>query len=140
MMNMTDKFNNLSTEAFGNTFDEKEEPTRFIYVILLLVTILFGFLGNSLILVVMCNKSFNKTSTSVYLSVLAVSDSLMLFAGPLTVSVFPSKAFLKTDLRTVHLSTCWGLKFTIYYARYLSSFCLVSITAERLIVILKPHR
>ena len=140
VMNTTDKIWNLSSHTFVNGSDKNVGTIRSIYITLMMTIVSFGFLGNALILVVMCNKSFSKTSTSVYLSVLAVSDSLMLFAGPLAVNVFPTDMSLKIDLRTVHLSTCWILKILIYWARYFSSFCLASITVERMIVILKPHR
>ena len=139
-MNTTDGIWNLSSRTFVNVSDKNVGTIRSIYVTLMMTIVSFGFVGNALILVVMCNKSFSKTSTSVYLSVLAVSDSLMLFAGPLAVNVFPTDMSLKIDLRTVHLSTCWILKFLIYWARYFSSFCLASITVERMIVILKPHK
>ena len=132
------------THAIGTDKPCKSDKSigaiRSIYVTLTIIIVSFGFVGNALILIVMCNKAFNKTSTSVYLSALAVSDSLMLFAGPLSVNVFRTNMSLKIDLRTIHLSICWILKILIYWARYFSSFCLASITVERLIVILKPHK
>ena len=139
-MNTTDNIWNFSSHAFVNESNKSIAAIRSIYVTLTIIIVSFGFVGNALILIVMCNKAFNKTSTSVYLSALAVSDSLMLFAGPLCVNVFRTDMSLKIDLRTIHLSTCWILKVLIYWARYFSSFCLASITVERLIVILKPHK
>ena len=130
-MNSTDMISNFSSHVLKNVSDKNVGTLRSIYITLMSTVVSFGFVGNTLILVVMCNKAFNKTSTSVYLSVLAVSDSLMLFSGPLTVNVFRTNMSLKIDLRTVHQSACWILKFLIYWARYLSSFCLVSITVER---------
>ena len=116
-------------------------PTEeLIYLVVKMTIVLIGFLGNGLILVVMCNNAFNKTSTSVYLSALAICDNLMLFSGPLVVDIFPSGLTLNLDLRTLHLSSCWILKFLVYWSRHMSSFCLMSITMERVIAILKPHK
>ena len=99
-----------------------------------------GFIGNTLVLVVMCNRRFEKTSTSIYLVVLAISDNLLLFSGPVTGVLLMSGLFPKFDIRTTKILVCYVLKFFLYWSRQLSSFCLMSITIERLVVILKPHR
>ena len=110
-----------------------------VYNIIMPTIILIGFVGNALILVVMCSRKFDKTSTSIYLTVLAVGDSLFLFAGPL-MDILPSAFGLDIDLRTIDISACWILKFLIYWARHMSSVCLISITLERLIAVLIPHK
>ena len=130
-----------NTANYSELSQEETIPTdQFIYLVTMITTVTVGFLGNGLILVVMCNNAFGKTSTSVYLSVLAVCDSLLLFSGSLVVDIIPSGLTSKLDLRTLHLSTCWILKFLVYWSRQMSSSCLVSITIERVIAILKPHK
>ena len=129
------------TANYSKLLQEETIPTdQYIYLVAMVIIASVGFLGNGLILVVMCNSAFSKTSTSVYLSVLAVCDSLLLFSGSLVVNIFPSDLTLKLDLRTLHISTCWILKFLVYWSRQMSSSCLVSITIERVIAILKPHK
>ena len=100
--------------------------------------VFLGFLGNTLILVVMCNRKVEKSSTGVYLCVLAVSDSLMLFSGPLNLNMLPK--WFGIRLNRVHIVSCWILKFLLFWSRHLSAWCIVLITVERLIAILKPHR
>ena len=116
------------------------ERGKIIFLSTTTLIIFSGFLGNTLILVVMCNKKFDKTSTSVYLSVLAVSDSLVLFSESFAVLFLSSNLTVGNDSRTLHISLCLILKFLIYWSRHLSSFCLMSATIERLIAVLKPHK
>ena len=102
--------------------------------------VLVGFIGNTLILVVMSNRKFDRTSTSVYLSMLAICDNLTLFSGPFVSSILNSDIFFLVDLETIHMSLCWILRFFIIWARHTSSWCLVLITVERMIVILKTSQ
>ena len=128
-----------ATMEANNTTQEK--PTFFkLYITAITTITLIGFLGNALILVVMCNRKFTKTSTSIYLTVLAISDSLTLFSGPLAVDILPSAFSVKVDIRTLHISGCWIVRYLIYWSRHLSSICLISITVERLIAVIKPHK
>ena len=102
--------------------------------------VLVGFIGNTLILVVMSNRKFDRTSTSVYLSMLAICDNITLFCGPFSSSILNSDIFFLVDLETIHMSLCWISRFFIIWARHMSSWCLVLITVERMVVILKPHK
>ena len=102
--------------------------------------VLVGFIGNTLILVVMSNQKFDRTSTSVYLSILAICDNLTLFSGEFVSSILNSDIFFQVNLERAHISLCWILRFLIVWARYTSSWCLVLITVERMVVILKPHK
>ena len=139
-MNYSYKAENVTTNYSELPREETISTEQYIYLVVKMTIVIIGFLGNGLILVVMCNNAFNKTSTSVYLSALAICDTLMLFSGSLVVDIFPSGLTLNSDLRTLHISTCWILKFLVYWSRHMSSFCLVSITMERVIAILKPHK
>ena len=136
--NMTHNFSESTSETgFGQGFDTAEKR---VYVFTLATVVTIGFLGNALILVVMCSRKFENTSTSIYLNVLAVCDTLSLLSGPFVANVLSSDVSVHFDLRTVHISSCYILKFLIYWSLHLSSVCLVSITVERLIVVIKPHR
>ena len=119
---------------------ERNKNGEIVYLSAVTFLVLVGFLGNSLILVVMSNRKFDRTSTSVYLSILAVCDNLTLFSGPFASSILNSDILFLVDLETVHISLCWILRFFIIWARHMSSWCLVLITVERMIVILKPHK
>ena len=119
---------------------ESNKNGEIVYFTAVTFLVLVGFMGNSLILFVMSNRKFDRTNTSVYLSILAVCDNLTLFSGPFASSILNSDILFLVDLETVHISLCWILRFFIIWARHMSSWCLVLITVERMIVILKPHR
>ena len=139
-MNYTYRAENNTANYSEHSQGETIPTEQFIYLVVMVTIVSIGFLGNGLILVVMCNNAFSKTSTSIYLSVLAVSDSLLLFSGSLVTDIFPSGLTINSDIRTLHILTCWILKFLVFWSRHMSSFCLVSITMERVIAILKPHK
>ena len=126
----------LST--LDNHEDDNDRTAKMTYVLIMSCVFILGLFGNTLILVVMCNQKFDKTSTSLYLSVLAVSDTSVLLSGPLITNI--SLHLFDLDLRKVHISLCWIFKFFIFWGRLFSSWCLVAITVERMLVVLKPHK
>ena len=97
------------------------------------VTIVLGSVGNVLSLLVMQRPAMRNTSTAVYLSALAVADTLTLYAGqvPLLVDYFH-------DINLAQLSegTCkleWFLVFTLGDA---AVWLLLSLTVDRFIAVL----
>ena len=116
--NATLNFSKLTFEkGFGQLFNMAEKR---VYVFTLATIVAIDFLGNVLILVVMCSKKFEKTSTSIYLNTLAVCDTLSLLSGPFVANVLSSDASIHFDFRTVHISSCYILRFLIYWSRHLS--------------------
>ena len=115
--NATHNFSESGSETgFGQVFDMTEKR---IYVFTLATIVTIGFLGKALVLVVMCSRKFENTSTSIYLNVLAVCDTLSLLSGPFVANVLSSDVSAHFDLRTVHISSCYILKFLIYWSRHL---------------------
>ena len=117
--------------------DRKGKIVHFLAVTFL---VLVGFMGNTLILVVMRNRKFDRTSTNVYLSILAICDNITLFCGSFSSRILNSDILFLVNLERVHIPLCWIWRFFIISARHMSSWCLVLITVERMIVILKPHK
>ncbi len=101
---------------------------------------LLGLIGNGLVLLTMRNKKFNKMSTSVYLAALAVSDTLALFSASITSLVLPSDMLFSFNLRNYSLSGCIVCEFFAYFSPKMSAWCIVAITVERTIAVLKPHK
>ena len=132
--------NNNTTNSLLDSRHILDQEWKRIFVFVLISIFCCGLIGNALVLVVMCNRRFEKSSTSIYLIVLAISDNSVLFLGPITGVMLMSGVFPKFDIRMTRILVCYVFKFFLYWARQLSSFCLMSITLERLIVILKPHR
>ena len=107
------------------------------FILKTLITIL-AIIGNSLIIIVM--RGFDRMSTSIYLSVLAVCDTLIMLAGPLVTDFLANKVILGKFITDLHILPCVLCNFILYWAAHVSSWCLVIITVERLVVILKPHK
>ncbi len=110
------------------------------YFVVITIICFTGFFGNIMILVTKANKKFSKISTSVYLAVLAVSDIIIIFSGVFTVSVLASDIWLGFNLRSQSFAACIIIAFMLGSAPNISAWCIVAITVERLIVIIKPHR
>ncbi len=74
--------NDTTTSQASDFSDDQNEPyfaVNTLYTVLKNLILVFGLIGNALVIVVM--SRFERMSTSVYLSVLAVFDSIVLLAG-----------------------------------------------------------
>ena len=130
----------MANSTFTTKNNEETEDINIIFFVIMIVLVVVGFIGNNLILLTMCSKDFSHRSTSVYLVALSLSDTLSLFCGTFTVDILSSSFLLGVDIRDIHIVFCWLCEFFWYWAPQMSSWCLVAITVERLVVILKPHR
>ncbi len=78
-------------------------------------------------------------STSIYLAVLSVSDSVSLFVGVFTLDSLASDMWFGYNIRDWKPG-CLFTEYMYFWAPSVSSWCIVAISLERLIVLLKPHR
>ena len=107
---------------------------------LFIVIAIVGFVGNSLSFCVMLRRQMRKTSTSVYLLVLAIFDNLVLFDGIVLHILLPSPLSLQYFLSAENTAICLFITFLEYLAPHVSVWCLVLVTTERLLVIYFPHK
>lgn len=119
---------------------ENKNTGKLIFYIIITSITLLGFLGNSLILVAMGHRRARRMSTSVYLAVLSVMDTLDLLSGVFTIDVLASDIWLEFDVRNQSLPWCWLCEYVYFSAPQISSWCIVGITLERTVVLMKPHR
>ncbi|KAK2175613.1 hypothetical protein NP493_718g00012 [Ridgeia piscesae] len=91
-----------------------------------------GLVGNTLVLLVLRRDGFVRTSANVYLSALAVGDSLVLMVA--SVAVYPGRAwgwwFVDTSRLACHVT--WPVLHTIINA---SIWFIVAFTVERCVVV-----
>ena len=143
-MMLTLEINNATFTVLQDSINGSEMQSirnwKIVHLSAVTFFVLVGFIGNTLILVVMSNQKLDRTSTSVYLSILAICDNLTLFSGQFVSNILNSDLLFQVNLEIIHISLCWILRFLIVWARHTSSWCLVLITIERMIVILKPHK
>ena len=118
---------------------QMEQDTLIPFITRILIVFL-GLIGNCLILVVMNSEKFRTMSTAIYLSALAVSDNSHILVGTFVGEVLPSQLFLHMDIRSLHIAICGICYHLELWSLLTSSWYLVCITVERLIVIVKPHK
>ena len=95
--------NNNTTNALLDPKHIMDQEWKRIFVFVLISIFCCGLIGNALVFVVMCNQRFEKTSTSIYLIVLAISDNSVLFSGPITGVMLMSGVFPKFDIRMTRI-------------------------------------
>lgn len=139
----------LTNRSFGDVVCLSElEPavmtSHYMYLYVSMLFIGIGLIGNSLNIAVFSSKAMRKSSSNVYLLVLAVSDSLYL------VSVFFTK--ILTTLRCMYFNDSqidivnrseFMCKFLQYVLDFFSDFstCLIlAFTVERYVAVYAPIR
>lgn len=95
-----------------------------------------GTVGNLLTIIVLLQSSqMKKSSTSIYLIVLAIVDTLLLYIGLLR--NYQSNVHYK-DFRNSSVASCKLLIFGIYFGVQLEAWILVNLTLERFTAVLLP--
>ena len=98
---------------------------------------MMGLVGNTLVLLVLRRDGLVRTSANVYLSALAVGDSLVLMVA--SVAMYPGVAwgwwFDSTSRLACHVT--WPVLFTLVNA---STWFIVAFTVERCVVVRSPLR
>lgn len=127
----------------------KTSPTRlppgtlskvndWIVNIMLPIIVVFGVCGNILTISILIRSIKTKiSSTTLYLLLLAVSDTLLILNGPLRQWI---RLSWKYDFRTYHEAVCKLGVWLTYGSLQFSSWLLVALTLERVVSVLWPHR
>ena len=97
--------------------------------------ILIGLVGNALAVVVLSRRRMCGTTTSVYLRLLAVVDSIVLLISVLRSLIIN---YFNFDLRDLDDSTCKVQSWLYYNASGLSCWLLCAIAIDRLVAIKYP--
>lgn len=105
-------------------------PQKVVFISIYALPIL-GLAGNSLILIViLSNAHFNRSSFSVYVKSMAISDTFVL--------IFKFLSYINKESKYYLPSLCTILTFCSEASVLLSVWIIVSITIERTLVILFP--
>ena len=99
--------------------------------------ILLGTIGNILSILVLTRRSLRKSTTSLFLTVLACSDLLVLYSGLLRQWVL---YVFETDVRHVCEVGCKLNIWLVYSSLDFSAWILMAVTIERVISVWLPHR
>ncbi|KAK3099234.1 hypothetical protein FSP39_001315 [Pinctada imbricata] len=100
------------------------------------IFIILGTLGNILSIVVLNRKNLRRTTTSFYLTVLAISDIMILYSGLLRQWIL---AMYQIDIRHSNPFMCKVNFFSVYFFADLTGWILVAVTLERVFLVWHPH-
>ncbi|CAH8873039.1 unnamed protein product [Trichobilharzia szidati] len=103
----------------------------------LLIIFIFGLFGNALTVVILRSKRLQQSSTSVYLTVLAVVDIFYLLTG-LLATIINHIFLFPNDIKDLSLISCILTPYLSYTLAYLSVWLLVSVTIDRAIWVVHP--
>ena len=113
------------------------EKAHYVWVIWSPITIVIGTIGNILAIVVLSRKEMRKSTTSMYLNILAVSDIFVLYLGLLR--NFIHKIY-DVDVRDHSEPVCKLHIFLVYFTSHFSHWVLVAVAVERFIAVWFPFK
>jgi hypothetical protein len=99
--------------------------------------IVLGTVGNSLSIIVLTRKSIRSSTTAFYLTVLAFSDLIVLFAGLLRQWII---YLFDVDIRKLTEVGCKINIWLVYSSLHFSAWILIVLTLERVISAWLPHK
>ena len=101
-----------------------------------IILLVIGTFGNLLSFVVMMSKQLRGSVTSVYVAVLAVADTMVLYTGLLRQWV---RVVYKYDVRLVSNAGCRFHVFLVYSSVWFAIWLLVLVSIERFVSVFFPH-
>ena len=144
-MNNTTRANQLTevtarAPVFKSGYKRDPEENLVLHQILNIylqpIIIIVGLVGNVIILLVMRNKNFSLMPLRVYISALAVTDSVVLFVGSI-------RQFLRhsIDIEMYEVPVlCTFTDFFLTAGVSISGWLVVCLGVERALVVLFPHK
>ena len=143
IITMLNQFKTLLSKANQTREPNKQVLTDIelisLYVIKIVSPILFsiGIMGNILILLILLKKRNRVTSTAMLLTVLAISDLVIIFTSIFTQWM---DVMWSWDIRAVNIVFCKLHVFLTYFSVHFSSWLLCLITFERALCVFIPHK
>ncbi len=112
---------------------------RLVCIPIWTILLIFGLLGNVLTVVVLRARRFQGSSTSLYLTVLAITDILYLLTS-LSHSIINYIFLFPSEVRQLSAPLCFLTPYLHYTLAYISVWLLVTVTVERAIWVVLPFR
>ncbi|KAK2165796.1 hypothetical protein LSH36_45g07020 [Paralvinella palmiformis] len=128
--------NTTSSDLSGRT-SRISSITKNIWIYGAAFIIVFGTIGNGLSATVMTRKRLRRHRTSIYLVVLAIVDTAVLYTGLLRHWI---REVIDVDVRNISAPGCKIHIFLVYFLVHFEAWILVWISAERLVAVCLPHR
>ncbi|XP_074650174.1 thyrotropin-releasing hormone receptor-like [Tubulanus polymorphus] len=110
---------------------------RQIYVYGLPIIIIIGTIGNTISLIVLCQRTMRQTGTYFYMAILAVADTAVLYLNGLRKWIYFLTGF---DLNQVSDAGCKTMSFVNYWTFDFATWILVAMTVDRFLAVHSPLR
>lgn len=122
----------------GSTFTAPPHDISFqMRIVTLLIIILCGTIGNVLSFLVLIRRRMRITSVYFYLTVLACSDTLVLYMSAFKTWIFELSGF---EFMRVSDASCKLTNFLVLLGLYTSSWVIVLLTIDRCVAVCFPLR
>ncbi|KAI0236452.1 hypothetical protein LSAT2_013010 [Lamellibrachia satsuma] len=125
----------VTTSNENNTYDVHDNLSGNIWQWVWPLLCVTGFVGNTLVLLVLWRDGLMRTSANVYLTALAVGDNLVLMVA--SVAVYPAYAW-GWWLDDTSILACHAIWPTLNILENVSIWIIPAFTAERCVAILFP--
>jgi hypothetical protein len=130
-MAATTPFTTDTTNSTDSFMDYGEfKGANYVKIVWCVIIIPMGTIGNVLSFMIMRSKEMKKSTTSQYLSVLAVSDCCVLYLAALPELIFTIIGTPRYDYNDI---TCTVLNYAEFVTTDISSWILVVVSSERLL-------
>ena len=126
-------YTNFYSDYFQANFEPLAKVARTIRNIFIPCIVLFGILGNTLSITVFQTACMKKSSSSVYLTALAIVDNLFLVSLCITWIEGEFWSILRFEI------ACECITFLTYVTSFLSVWFIVAFTADRFVSICFPQ-
>ncbi|XP_059164420.1 thyrotropin-releasing hormone receptor-like [Physella acuta] len=120
-----------------NDIDDEFAVKRILYLIILPVLIVVGTFGNVFSFIILRRKQMLKVSSYLYLAVLAIIDTCVLYIGGLRLFLLH---LLQVDIQDLGDWQCKVIVTFSYVVADLSVWLIIAVTVERYIVVCFPFR
>ena len=102
------------------------------------LVVILGLLGNCLSILVMQRKQFETNATSIFIVALSAADSVFLLTNQMTNLWFQIMTCF--SMRESSLPACKVLLYIVYVSKAFAAWLIVSVSFERMLMVLKPLR
>jgi len=129
VMNCSTNESDLRTGVAGNS---QQHATKYLVVVLYLVTTLFGMSGNSLTIFVLLRHRQVRTVAACFILNLAIADDLFLVSLPLTAYTTYAGRWVFGDVACRLMNAFWGVNL------YASIFTMTLMSFDRYLAVVHP--
>ena len=137
MSNVTEITINFTSDGASDADLTAAKTTAQIWIYGGASLLILGSIGNTLTVIVIMRSKLRRLTTSVYLIVLAIVDTAVLYNGLMR---YWLNELTGVDIRMMSIASCKIQTFLAYFLVHFEAWILVCVAFERVAAIFFPHR